>query len=122
MLHKVTHCAGRVLANTRPHQLHRGDQEMGTAISCTECSQVAGLIQKSVETPQKHRLFVQLFFYSLVPKPGYKATVLRAAVFHLKILCNNRNHWSSRVHVIGTQMHACTCAYKGAGGAGSTNG
>ena len=30
---------------TRPHQLHC-DQEMGTAISCTECSQVAGLIQK----------------------------------------------------------------------------
>ena len=83
---------------------------------------MAGLIQKLVETPQKHRLFVQLFFYSLVPRPGYKATVLRAAVFHLKILCNNRNHWSSRVRVIGTQMHACTCAYKGAGGAGSTNG
>ena len=31
---------------------------MGTAISCTECSQVAGLIQKSVETPRK---YVQLF-------------------------------------------------------------
>ena len=28
---------------------------MGTAISCTECSQVAGLIQESVETPRKHR-------------------------------------------------------------------
>ena len=35
---------------------------MGTAISCTECSQVAGLIQKLVETPRKHRLFVQLSF------------------------------------------------------------
>ena len=42
MLCKVTHCAGRVSANTRPHQLRWGDQEMGTAISCTECSQVAG--------------------------------------------------------------------------------
>ena len=31
-----------MLANTRPHQLHWGDREMGTAISCTECSQVAG--------------------------------------------------------------------------------
>ena len=50
MLCKVTHCAGRVSANTRPHQLRWGDREMGTAISCTECSQVAGLIQKSVET------------------------------------------------------------------------
>ena len=44
---KVTHCAGRVSANTRPHQLRWGDREMGTAIiSCVECSQVAGLIQK----------------------------------------------------------------------------
>ena len=48
-----------------PHQLHWGDREMGTAISCTECSQVAGLIQKSVETPRKHHLFVQLFFMQL---------------------------------------------------------
>ena len=29
MLCKVTHCAGCVLANTRPHQLHLGDWEMG---------------------------------------------------------------------------------------------
>ena len=65
MLRKVTRCTGHVLANTRPHQLHWGDQEMGTAISCTECSQVAGLIQKLVETPRKHRLFVQLFFMQL---------------------------------------------------------
>ena len=27
---------------------------MGTAISCIECSQVAGLIQKSAETLRKH--------------------------------------------------------------------
>ena len=46
MLCKVTHCTGRVLANTRPHQLRWGDREMGTAISCIKCSQVAGLIQK----------------------------------------------------------------------------
>ena len=38
---------------------------MGTAISCTECSQVAGLIQKFVEAPRKHCLFVQLFFVQL---------------------------------------------------------
>ena len=31
MLRKVTHCAGHVSANTRPHQLRWGDQEMGTA-------------------------------------------------------------------------------------------
>ena len=38
---------------------------MGTAISCTKCSQMAGLIQKLVETPQKHCFFVQLFFVQL---------------------------------------------------------
>ena len=54
--------AGRVLANTRPHQLCWGDRETGTAISCTECSQVAGLIQKLVETPRKRHLLVQLSF------------------------------------------------------------
>ena len=32
-----------MLTNTSPHQLRWGDQEMGTAISCTECSQVTGL-------------------------------------------------------------------------------
>ena len=31
MLCKASHCAGRVSANTRPHQLHWGDWEMGTA-------------------------------------------------------------------------------------------
>ena len=58
MLRKVTHCAGRISANTRPHQLCWGDREMGTAISCTECSQVAGLIHNLVETSRKHCLFV----------------------------------------------------------------
>ena len=65
MLCKVTHCTGCVSANTKPHQLRWGDWEMGTAISCIECSQVAGLIQKSAETPRKHRLFVQLFVVQL---------------------------------------------------------
>ena len=69
MLHKVTHCAGRVSANTRPHQLHWGDQEMGTATLCTKCSQVAGLIQKLVETPR----------YSKAP--SLCAAVLHAAAF-----------------------------------------
>ena len=37
-------CAGLGSANTRPHQLCWGDQEVGTAISPTKCSQVAGFI------------------------------------------------------------------------------
>ena len=65
MLRKVTHCAGHISANTRPHQVRWGDREMGIAISRTEYSQVAGLIQKLVETPRKHRLFVQVFFMQL---------------------------------------------------------
>ena len=46
MLCKVTYCAGCVSANTKPHQLCWGDQEMGTATSCAEYSQATGLIQK----------------------------------------------------------------------------
>ena len=34
----------RVSANTSPHQLRWGDWEMVTAISCSKCSQMAGLI------------------------------------------------------------------------------
>ena len=34
MLHKGTHCTGHVLADTRPYQLHWGDGEVETAISC----------------------------------------------------------------------------------------
>ena len=41
MLYKVTLYAERVSANTRPHQLRWGDREMWTAISYTECSQMA---------------------------------------------------------------------------------
>ena len=97
MLCKVTHCAGRVSANTRPHQLRWGDREMGTAISCTECSQVAGLIQKSVETLRKHRLFVQLFFVQL--------SFVR------------RSYVAIDRHVLSTR--ACARAYRGTGGTGS---
>ena len=46
MLCKVTHCTGRVSANIRPHQLHKGDWEMGSAISCIECNQMASLVAK----------------------------------------------------------------------------
>ena len=62
MLYEVTHCTEHVSANTRPHQLHGGDWEMGTAISCIECSHMAGLILKVVENLRKYHLFVQLFF------------------------------------------------------------
>ena len=79
MLRKVTHCAGRVSANTRPHQLRWGDREMGTAISCTKCSQVAGLIQKLVETPRSLKV------------PSLRPAVLRAAAFHPNILRSDRN-------------------------------
>ena len=92
MLCKVTHCTGHVSANTSPHQLRWGDQEMRTAISCTKCSQVAGLTQKLVGTPRSS-----------------KATSLRAAVFCSKILHSDRNRVAAR-------------AYRDAGGTGSTNG
>ena len=51
MFCKGTHCAGCISPNTRPHRLCWGDQEMRTAISRTECSQIAGFIQKVVGTP-----------------------------------------------------------------------
>ena len=42
MLHKVTHCTGRVLADTRPYQLHWGDGETETAISCRNALSTLG--------------------------------------------------------------------------------
>ena len=65
-----------VSANTRPHQLRWGDREMGTVISYTECSQMAGLIQK-------------------VGSVSSKAPSLRAAVFRSKIVRSYRNPCSS---------------------------
>ena len=47
MLCKVTHRAGRVSTNARPHQQCYGDREIRTAMSCTKCSQVAGIIQRA---------------------------------------------------------------------------
>ena len=67
MLCKVTHCAGRVSAITRPHQLLWSDREMGTAILCAKCSQVAGLIKK-------------------VGRSSSKASSLRAAVLNYCVL------------------------------------
>ena len=69
MLCKVTHCAGRVSANTRLHQLHWGDREMGTAIiSCVECSQVAGLIHKVGRDSSKST--VSSYSYARVKQEG----------------------------------------------------
>ena len=79
MLRKVTHCAGRISANTRPHQLRWGDREMETAISCTKCSQVAGLIQKLVKTPRSSKV------------PSLRPAVPRAAAFRPNILRSDRN-------------------------------
>ena len=67
LAHIKQESTGCISVNTRPHQLRWGDREMGTAISCTECSQVAGLIQK-------------------VGRSSSKASSLRAAVFRLKIV------------------------------------
>ena len=49
MLRKVIHCAGHIwpipgLVTSR--EMHWGDQEMRTAVFCTECSQMASRIQK----------------------------------------------------------------------------
>ena len=66
MLYKFTHCVRHILANTKPDQLRWGDREMGTAISCIECSQMPSLNEKVVENPSK--------------APSLRAAVLRAAV------------------------------------------
>ena len=55
MLCKNGQCAGCVSTNTRPHQLHCGDQEMGTAISCMKCSQVVGQNSKTTSVMINHR-------------------------------------------------------------------
>ena len=52
--------------------------EMGTAISCTECSQMASFIQK--------------FGRDMLKAPCLRETVLCATVFHLKIVCSDRDH------------------------------
>ena len=77
MLCEVTRCAGRISANIRPHQLQWGDQKMGTAISCTKCSQVAGLIQKVGRSSSEA---------SSLRAPVLRAAVLRAAALRAAVL------------------------------------
>ena len=52
------------------HPLHWGDWEMGTAISCTECSHMAGLIQKARDSSKAL---------------SHRAAVLHAAVYERNI-------------------------------------
>ena len=65
------------MANTMPHQLRWGDQKMGTAISCTKCSQVAGLIQKVGRSSSEA---------SSLRAPVLRAAVLRAAALRAAVL------------------------------------
>ena len=65
MLFKVSHCAGRVSANTGSHQEHWGDREMGALISCTKCSQEAGLIHKVGRSSLKVSPLCELSFMQL---------------------------------------------------------
>ena len=55
MLYKVTHCAGRILANTRPHQLRWGDQEMRTAMDKHTMNYIS-LEKKGLDVMQSHPL------------------------------------------------------------------
>ena len=108
MLRKVTHCAGRVLANARPHQLRWGDREMGTPTSCTECSQVAGLIQKLVETLRSKA--------PSLSAAVLLAAVLRAAVFRSKILRTRTAIVTVDCHmyVLSVRKRVCARACRGA--------
>ena len=80
MLCKVTHCAGHILANTRPHQLCWGNREMGTAISCTESSQVADLIQKVGRSSSKACIMIDTWIMS-APCHAFIVHVLCCACF-----------------------------------------
>ena len=74
------------------------EQSMKIAISCTKCSQVAGLIQKVK-----------------VGRSSLKALSLRAAVFHSKIIAiiiTMHYKFANAVYV---------CAYRNTGGTGNTN-
>ena len=65
MLCKVTHCAGRISANTRPHQLRWGDWEMGLLCHAQNAVRWLALFMWLVEVLRRHRLFVQLYFMQL---------------------------------------------------------
>ena len=81
---KVTQYAGRVSANTRLRQLCWGEWEVGTAISCTERSQLAGL------------MYYPKGGISTSNSPSLQEAVLQEAVLQeaVSVFC----------------YHACTCA------------
>ena len=60
MLCKVTYCGGHNSTNNRSHQLYWGDQEMGTAILRTNCSQMAGFIHTASAYISMHK-YTQAF-------------------------------------------------------------
>ena len=63
MLCEVTHCTGYVSANTMGYKLCWGDWEMGTAILCTKCSQIA---KRFVEALQRHSSLCAAVFCSTI--------------------------------------------------------
>ena len=83
MLCKVTHCAGHISTNTRPH--HWGDWEMGTAISCTKCSQVTGFNQnvgrRSSEGSSLHVASRILKISEIVSTTHKNVSLLKIAIF-----------------------------------------
>ena len=83
MLCKVTHCAGHISTNTRPH--HWGDREMGTAVSCTKCSQVTGFNQKvgrrSSEGSSLHVASCILKISEIVSTTHKNVSLLKIAIF-----------------------------------------
>ena len=61
-LRKVTHCARHIPSNTRPHQWHWGDQEMGTTVchaqNAVRC-RVSNLKYESVHIDFKTVVFIR---------------------------------------------------------------
>ena len=49
-----------------PHELHWGDREMGTAISCTKCSQMAEFIHMQVECTLPYASKISIGEYNIV--------------------------------------------------------
>ena len=99
MLCKVAHCVGCISANARPRQLRCGGREVGTAISCTDYSQVVGLVQKSVFHSLKVPSFcvnnsvlswLALPMLSLIPRPSITANVVEGLVKLIRRMTSGR--------------------------------
>ena len=106
-----------VSPNTRPHQLHWSDREMGTAISCTECSQA------HVRTRLTYTLLVAMVtggytFWFIYHRKLFQFTnnILRYRVNYLaclfttiKRLENIMHVWQSRVEIEGYSVAYFDC-------------